>query len=141
MVGVQSQAQGVTVKLGYLIVYCSNVEKIVEFYEHAFGLKRLFIHESGEYAEMETGETKLAFCSTDLAKSNLPDGFRSGSIDGPPANFEIGLVTENIDDAFNQAKNAGAVVVAHPKEKPWGQTVAYLRDPEGTLVELATPVD
>ena len=28
-----------------------------------------------------------------------------------------------------------------PHEQPWGQMVAYVRDPFGTLVELATPTD
>ena len=43
-------------KLGYTILYVSDVEKTVAFYEAAFGLTRRFIHEGG-YAEMDTGET------------------------------------------------------------------------------------
>ena len=38
------------------------------------------------------------------------------------------------------AVDAGANLYAEPVEKPWGQTVAYLRDPNGILIELATPV-
>jgi lactoylglutathione lyase len=30
--------------------------------------------------------------------------------------------------------------VMKPTVKPWGQTVAYVRDLNGTLVELGTPV-
>ena len=36
---------------------------------------------------------------------------------------------------------AGAIVVAPPTTKPWGQTVAYVRDLEGMLVEICTPVE
>ncbi len=35
------------------------------------------------------------------------------------------------------AANAGVTKTAGPKVKPWGQTVAYVRDPDGVLVEIA----
>jgi len=34
-------------KFGYTIIYTDDVEKSIEFFERAFGLKRRFIHESG----------------------------------------------------------------------------------------------
>jgi lactoylglutathione lyase len=46
-------------ELGYVIVYVPDVAATVAFYERAFGIKRRFIHESGTYAEMETG---IVFC-------------------------------------------------------------------------------
>jgi uncharacterized glyoxalase superfamily protein PhnB len=33
---------------------------------------------------------------------------------------------------------AGCTALAEPQDKPHGQRVAYVRDPFGTLVELAT---
>ena len=35
---------------------------------------------------------------------------------------------------------AGATSVGEPAAKPWGQTVAYLRDKDCHLVELCTPL-
>ena len=35
---------------------------------------------------------------------------------------------------------AGATSAREPEKKPWGQTVAYLRDPDGVVVELCTPI-
>jgi hypothetical protein len=35
---------------------------------------------------------------------------------------------------------AGALPAAEPVRKPWGQTVAYVRDLDGFLVELCTPM-
>ena len=40
-----------------------------------------------------------------------------------------------------EAVAAGAVAVAPPAHKPWGQTVSYVRDLSGVLVELAPEVD
>ena len=49
-------------RLGYVIIYVSDLEATVVFYEKAFGIARRFIHESG-YAEMDTGATALAFAT------------------------------------------------------------------------------
>jgi uncharacterized glyoxalase superfamily protein PhnB len=57
----------------------------------------------------------------------------------PPA-FEITFVTDDIDTAFKQAVEAGAIVVKEPTSKPWGQIVGYVRDINGYLVELCTKV-
>ncbi|MCA1731280.1 MAG: VOC family protein, partial [Actinobacteria bacterium] len=38
------------------------------------------------------------------------------------------------------AMEAGATGVAEPKIKPWEQTVAYVRDPNGVLVEIGDEV-
>ncbi|MDR6126390.1 catechol 2,3-dioxygenase-like lactoylglutathione lyase family enzyme [Sphingomonas sp. SORGH_AS438] len=48
-------------KLGYTSIYVADVLAMIDFYERAFGLKRRFVHESNLYAELNTGETVLAF--------------------------------------------------------------------------------
>ena len=42
--------------------------------------------------------------------------------------------------AYDTAVAAGAKSVSKPEKKPWGQTVAYVRDNNGFLVELCTPM-
>jgi len=125
-------------KLGYTLFYVDDVEETIRFYESAFGLKRKFVHESG-YGEMDTGGTSLGFVAHTLAESN---GVRYTKADpGKPAPaIEIGLVTDDVPRAFEKAVQAGAAAVAPPKTKPWGQTVAYVRDRNGFLVELCTAV-
>jgi catechol 2,3-dioxygenase-like lactoylglutathione lyase family enzyme len=125
-------------KFGYTILYVKDVEKTVAFYESALGLKRKFVHESG-YGEMDTGETKLAFASVDLATSNGVS-FVPANPEGPSPAVEIAFVTEDVAAAFAGAVKAGAVPVAQPKQKPWGQLVAYVRDPNGFLVEICSPM-
>lgn len=127
-------------KFSYTILYVKDVAQSVTFYERAFGLKQRFIDESRQYAEMNTGETTLAFASNELANSNLPQGFQENSLSKSPAGIEIGFVAEDVTAAFAQAVEAGAVTVVAPKVKPWGQTVAYVRDLDGILVELCSPM-
>lgn len=56
-------------KLSYSILYVEDIQRTIKFYQEAFGLKHKFTHESGDYAEMNTGETTLAFCSHGLARA------------------------------------------------------------------------
>jgi uncharacterized glyoxalase superfamily protein PhnB len=124
----------------YTILYVSDVSRTVSFYEKAFGLKKRFIHESEDYAEMETGATTLSFTSNELAQSNLPAGFRENDLSHPPAGIEIAFTTDDVPVAFTRALKAGATEVAKPQLKPWGQQVAYVRDLDGVLVEIASPL-
>ena len=126
-------------RFGYTILYVRDVGASLDFYERAFGQRRRFIHESGQYAELETGGTALAFADLELAASNLPDGFKlAASGDSAPV-FEVCFVTDDVGGAFNRAVDEGAEPVTEPHSKPWGQDVAYVRDPDGTLVEIASP--
>ncbi|MFZ5830961.1 MAG: VOC family protein [Planctomycetota bacterium] len=126
-------------KFGYTILYVTDVEKSVAFYEAAFGLNRKFIHEAG-YAEMNTGQTTLAFANLKVAEGNGVS-LLEPSPAGPAHAFEVALVTDDVATSFARAVHAGAVVVADPKAKPWGQTVAYVRDINGFLVEICSPVE
>jgi lactoylglutathione lyase len=126
-------------KLGYTLIYVPDVGDTVAFYTAAFGLTCRFQTDCGDYGEMETGATTLSFVRDDLASSH---GFTyaPNRPDAPAAGIEICLLTEDVAGAFAHAVAQGAQVAAPPKVKPWGQTVAYLRDINGVLVELATPM-
>jgi lactoylglutathione lyase len=121
-------------RFGFTILYVGDVAASVDFYERAFGLERRLVHDSGEYAELETGATALAFASRTLAAQNVPGlGPAIGNA------FEVCLVTEDVNSGFARAVKAGAAPVSEPATRPWGQDVAYVRDPDGILVELASP--
>lgn len=127
-------------KFGYTIVYVPSVADSLDFFECAFGLRRRFLHESGTYGELATGETTLAFADHALGGSNFPGGHVRADMSSQPLGIEVALVTEHVADAFQQAVNAGASALAAPAQKPWGQTVAYVRCPDGTLIELCSPM-
>lgn len=127
-------------KLGYTIVYVPDVAASLAFFGQAFGLPTRFVHESGTYGELQTGETTLAFASHDLAESNLPGGYVKASQSPQPLGIEIGLVTGSVEQAHAQALKCGAQEVCAPQTKPWGQVVSYVRAPDGCLVEICSPL-
>lgn len=131
-----------TVQLGYTIVYVPDVEASLAFYERAFGLRRRFITPEGDYGELETGPTTLSFVAEALADANLEaaGGYTRLDAEGPPTGVSVTLVTDDVAEAATAAVSAGARPYVDPVEKPWGQTVAYVVDPAGLLVEIATPI-
>ena len=122
-------------RFGYTILYVRDVAASLDLYERAFGQRRRLLHESGQYGELETGMTTLAFASHELAAGNLPEE----PAPTPGAAFEVCFVTEDVEAAYDRALEAGAEAVSGPQVKPWGQHVAYVRDGDGTLIELASP--
>lgn len=126
-------------KLGYVILYVPDVPAALAFYERAFGLRRRFLHESNQYGELETGATALAFADETLVAANGVKARLNRPGDDPPG-AEVGLVTDDVAGAYAKAIAAGAVSASAPARKPWGQTVAYVRDGNGFLVELCTPM-
>ncbi|WP_028627347.1 VOC family protein [Metapseudomonas resinovorans] len=127
-------------KFGYTIAYVSDVRSTLEFFGLAFGLPARFLHESGDYGELETGATTLAFASHELGDMNLPGGHVRANESSQPLGIEIALVTCDVPAAHQRALAAGAQELAAPQERPWGQVVSYLRCPDGLLVELCSPM-
>ncbi len=128
--------------MGYVIGYVADVADAVGFYERAFGLARRFVSPDGDYGELDTGATTLAFAAATLAHANLADAGGYADLDpaAPPPGVSITLITDDVPSALATAIAAGATPYVDAHEMPWGQTVAYVRDPDGLLVELATPV-
>lgn len=127
-------------RFGYTVVYVEDVAGTVAFYEKAFGLKRRFMHKRRQYAEMGTGATALAFTAERLAGAKLLGNFRRNTASEPPAGFEISLQTADVDAVYQRAVKAGAQALCAPVEKPWGQKIAFVRDCNGVLVEIASPL-
>ena len=127
-------------QFAYTILYVPDVTRSIAFYEQAFGLNRKFITPDNSYGELNTGATTLSFASTELARTNLKDGFVESSNAGKPFGIEIGFTTDDVAGAYDRAVAAGAIPESPAQEKPHGQTVAYVRDIDGFLVEICTPM-
>jgi lactoylglutathione lyase len=131
-----------SVSLGYVILVVKDVGASLDFYEQAFGLKRRFFNDDQgkAYGELDTGAACLAFVNLEQAKSSVGQEPAMPSLDRPPQAVEFALVAADVNALYQRAVKAGATEVRNPEAKPWGQTVAYVRDKDGHLVELCTPV-
>jgi lactoylglutathione lyase len=128
------------VKLSYMILYVRDVTRSIEFYEAAFGFKRKFIVPGNSYGELDTGNTTLSFATLELATSNLENGVIESSLKQKPFACEIGMTTDDVEGLYKHAIKCGAIAESAPAVKSHGQTVSYVRDPDGFLVEICTPM-
>lgn len=124
-------------KLKYIILYVDDVAASLGTYEAAFGLTCRFLHEAGDYGELETGQTVLAFS----AKALMRDlGKMPGEVSAQRPTFELAFEVEDVDAALAQAVAAGAICTQAPQEQPWGQVTSYVTMPDGYLVEICSAV-
>jgi len=128
------------VNFAYTLVYVPDVAASLAFFDRAFGLKTRFLHESGAYGEVDTGAggTTLAFVDHATARDSVQHDYVAADTSPRPLGIEIGFTVADVQAAYDRAITAGARALAAPVTKPWGQTVAYVRCPDGTLVELCT---
>ena len=127
-------------KFGYTIVYVPSVTEALTFYKEAFGFEIRFLHDSGQYGELETGTTVLAFASHTMGEMNLNGQYQKADPNAAPLGVELAFVTDDVVTAYAKAVAAGASPIKVPIEKPWGQVVAYVRAKEGSLIELCSPI-
>ena len=73
------------------------------------------MHESG-YAEMETGQTALAFAAGALSRSNGVAVRANRAEDALATGVEIALVCDDVAEAFARALAAGASEIGPPSE-------------------------
>lgn len=70
----------------------------------------------------------------------MPAGYERPSLETRVTNIEVAFTTDDVRGAFTRAVAAGATVLAEPYVLPWGQEVAYVRAPDGTLLGLCAPL-
>jgi uncharacterized glyoxalase superfamily protein PhnB len=128
--------------LAYVVVYVSDVEKSVAFYEKAFGLKTRMTtgKERTAWAEMETGSTTLAFTPQDQRETVRSGGVKSHGTGEAAPNVLVSITYDDVHQAYKHAVENGAKGMAEPEDKPWGMKAGYVKDIDGILVQIGSRV-
>jgi lactoylglutathione lyase len=117
----------------YVILIVENLDLALQFYTEVLGLK--LGHRSGDYAQLDTGATRLALYTTSAMAKTLGMLLVAPAANAP--GFEIGFKVDDVNAAFSELVARGAAPVVPPTDRFWGQRTAYVRDPDGHLIELA----
>lgn len=134
--------EGQPLTLGYTAFFVEHVAETVAFYGSAFGIPLKYMHPSKGYAELATGSTTLAFISEAFIDEQhlLADTkLRINRAAAAPVAAQLAFVSRDLEHDWSRAVDAGAKILKAPEAKPWGQTVGYLLDLNGVIVELCTP--
>jgi lactoylglutathione lyase len=116
----------------YVVLIVEELDRALRFYTEVLGLR--LGHRSGEYAQFDTGSTRLALYTRRAMSEIL-----GISLDAPTAHapgFEIGFKVADVNIAFSDFVARGALPVVPPTDRAWGQRTGYVRDPDGHLIEL-----
>ena len=117
----------------YIILIVDDLDRATRFYTEVLGLK--LGHRSGDYAQLDTGATRLALYARSAMATTLGMSLEAPRPDAP--GFEIGFKVADVDAAVNELIARGVSPVVPPTDRFWGQRTAYVRDPDGHLIELA----
>lgn len=118
------------------ILYVANQEKSKNFYSKVLN-KVPALHVPGMTEFLLNDTVKLG-----LMPENGINKILNGKTPHPNAGngiprCELYLKTGNVDLCYQNAIKSGAVSVSEPAPRDWGDTVAYVADPDGHIIAFA----
>ena len=125
-------------KFATAVVYADDVPATVAFYRRVTGLEPTYYDTDLGFALLGEDQA-VAIASHEAGMLMLAEGYghvRSDQVRGT----ELAFWTNDVAAAFQVAVEAGATALTPPRVMPWGQTVAYVQAPEGTILGFVTRV-
>lgn len=130
-------------RIGYSIFWVRDVEETARFFQAAFGFARKVEMKTAltPWIELDAGGgLSLAFAEFAEADVLFPAGYRAHAAQEAPIASAITVVSEDVEALYARAVTAGAATFQQPRREPWGQTIVRIRDPNGIVVSIATPI-
>lgn len=118
-------------------LHVRDVDAAYAFYQKAFGFEA-GTQTRDEKGKLTRGELKYhdaAILLTPEENKRLSPATGKTSASSP-----LTLYVDNVDAAVTRAKKAGAEIIEPAADQPWGERTALLRDADGYLWLLASPV-
>ncbi|MEP3209268.1 MAG: VOC family protein [Maribacter sp.] len=128
------------IQYAYTILYVKDIPETIEFYTKAFGFEQKFLTTENDYGEILSGSTTIAFANLELGNSNFKKGFKESKLSEKPFGIELVFSTSEVEKVMENAIKNGAELIAKAVTKPWEQQVGYLRDLNGFIIEICTPI-
>jgi uncharacterized glyoxalase superfamily protein PhnB len=111
-----------------------DVAALVRFYEQLTGT-------TAEWANPEFAEIVIPGATIAISSPRLTDAFAAGSVTpGSNATMMLELLVDDVDAEREKLRALVDELVMEPTTLPWGNRSLLLRDPDGNVVNLFTPV-
>ncbi|MBM7569104.1 VOC family protein [Paenibacillus sacheonensis] len=122
-----------TVQLKRVGIYVEQMEKALKFYR-MLGLTIPVSANVGHHVEVEQNGLRFAFDTIDSVKGVF-EGWET------PVGYRIELAfqldsREALDEVYRQLTVLGQGGYLEPRDMPWGERYAIVKDPDGNLISL-----
>ncbi len=126
--------------LSYVRVLVDRFADCFRFYRDIMGFEVLLGDENNVYAEFKAGaQTRLAVAARSVITVVPGVSAQAGAAGGDRSMLVFQVA--DVDDEAAALKRRGANLIAEPVDRPdWTVRTAHLRDPEGNLIEINTPL-
>jgi len=122
------------VDLALVILAVEDLSRSVAFYRAVLGWEQPV--STPVYAELASPNgLRLGLYDRRSFGHNI--GQVPAPIAGPVATTEIYLYADDLEAVLARASDAGAKVLSPASERPWGDRVGYIADPDGYVVAVA----
>jgi PhnB protein len=108
------------------IISVADVDRAIEFYCSTFGFEKT-------YAVDDEEGTVFAFL--ELAPLGIGIARRQSAED---ADFALWIYADDVDDAAERLRAAGAQEVQAPADQEWGERMCSFRDADGHLIHIGS---
>ena len=124
-------------KYVYTRLHVKDCKACYEFYHDILGLEATFVSNIDTYVELTDGKVKLTLLSQDRIKDYL--GTKTDfSFEQQSDRIALSFQVEDVEEACKYLQEKGVKIVSPPWNViDWGMKLAFVRDPEGNLIELS----
>jgi len=117
-------------------IITANIEEMITFYELLTGIPA--VKYTPDFAEVKTKTATLAIGSTRTLQFFGGDSVAEAAQN---RSLIIEFLVGDVDEDFKRLKSLfNEQMVQEPTVMPWGNKSLLLRDPDGNLVNLFTPI-
>jgi len=117
-----------------MVNICSDkLTESKDFYTKLFDFK--INYDSDWFVHLISKDKQLELGIIDRSNQIVPSDFRN-----LPQGFYVTFVVDNADDIYEIAKGESYEVVEKPTDTFYGQRRLLLRDPNGALVDISSPI-
>jgi lactoylglutathione lyase len=108
------------------IISTPDLEGALRFYRDLLGATVSY--------EFPGPDGKPAYVGLELGEAHLGIGRDPDAPSEPSARFSLWVYADDCDAAVERLRAAGVEIAEEPVDRPWGERVARVRDPDGNLV-------
>ncbi|WP_260311395.1 VOC family protein [Roseivirga seohaensis] len=113
---------------------CSdNLAASRDFYTKLFDFKVDF--DSDWFVHLISKNKNLELGIIDRTNEIVPKDFQNN-----PQGFYVTFVVDNVDEIFRIAESEKFEIISEPRDMFYGQRRLLLKDPNGTLVDISSPI-